>query len=183
MASQGRKWRKGKIILYQRSVQLRMEWHAMRRLKDKIGRTKAFTTYMLYLLHPYRKAQLNIQYYTSHAKRGFTQKDSIKRVIRSKNRSFKKDCERLRSVTLTRSVNSRRDKGCFRESFFWTFSRDGFIETKVPINIPVLKRWTILQSDIKHTDSSRNFKVCEKADLTCVVCDKKGFDTKGGSQQ
>ena len=139
--------------------------------------------YMLHLLHPYRKAQLNIQYYTSHAKRGFTQKDSIKRVIRSKNRSFKKDCERLRSVTLTQSVNSRRDKGCFRESFFWTFSRDGFIETKVPINIPVLKRWTILQSDIKHTDSSRNFKVCEKADLTCVVCDKKGFDAKGGSQQ
>lgn len=124
--------------------------------------------YMLHLLHPYRKAQINIQYYTSHAKRGFTQKDSIKRVIRTKNRSFKKDCERLRSVTLTRSVNSRRDKGCFRESFFWTFSRDRFIETKVPINIPVLKRWTILQSDIKQTDGSCSFKVCGKADLSVI---------------
>ena len=51
--------------------------------------------YMLYLLHPYRKAQLNIQYYTRHAKRGFTQKDSAERVIRCQNRSFKKDCERL----------------------------------------------------------------------------------------
>ena len=74
--------------------------------------------YMLYLLHPYRKAQLNIQYYTSHAKRGVTQKDSTERVIRCQNRSFKKDCAMLRSVTLTRSVNSRGDKGCFRESFF-----------------------------------------------------------------
>ena len=74
--------------------------------------------YMLYLLHPYRKAQLNIQYYTSHAKRGVTQKDSTERVIRCQNRSFKKDCAMLRSATLTRSVNSRGDKGCFRESFF-----------------------------------------------------------------
>lgn len=50
MASQGRKWMRGKIILYQRSVQLRMEWHAMRRLKYKIGRIKAFTTCCTYCI-------------------------------------------------------------------------------------------------------------------------------------
>ena len=74
--------------------------------------------YMLYLLHPYRKAQLNIQYYTSHAKRGFTQKDSAERVIRCQNRFIQERLRKVRSATLTRSVNSRGDKGCFRESFF-----------------------------------------------------------------
>ena len=134
--------------------------------------------YMLYLLHTYRKAQLNIQYYTSHAKRGFTQKDSAERVIRCQNRFIQERLRKVRSATLTRSVNSRGDKGCFRESFFWTFSRDGFIQTKIPINIPVLKRWTIVQSDIKQTDSSCSFEVCGKADLTCVICDKKVLTPK-----